>query len=82
MAEIMHQIQNVPPLEPLSIAPTLPPYLQDILAKMLAKDQEDRFASAAQVVKAFEHECASNLAREGITSRLLRTLLLKKPTWR
>lgn len=82
IAEIMSQIRTAPPVEPLSLAPKMPPYLQDILAKMLAKDPEDRFASAAQVVRAFEHECASSLTREGITSRLLRTLLLKKPTWR
>jgi serine/threonine-protein kinase len=82
MAEIMNQVQTVAPLAPLTIVPDLPPYLQDIMAKMLAKDPDDRFRSASQIVKAFDHECARNPVKEGITSRLLRSLILKKATWR
>ncbi|NOY74406.1 MAG: protein kinase [Kiritimatiellaeota bacterium] len=82
MAEIMHQVQTIAPVEPLTLVPDLPPYLQDIMAKMLAKDPDDRFKTASQIVKALDHECAKNSEREGITSRLLRTLLLKKATWR
>lgn len=82
MAEMMNQIQTVAPIEPLRLVADLPPYLQDIMAKMLAKAPDDRFKSASQIVRAFDHECATNPVKEGITSRLLRTLILRKATWR
>ncbi len=82
IGEIMDKIQNHNPIEPIKINPHLKPYLQDILAKMLAKEPVNRFSSAGEIVVAINHGCVNRPHKEGITTRLLKTLLLNKPTWR
>ena len=81
LGEIMNAIKYQRPIEPLKINRKVPPYLQDIVAKMLAKKMEDRFASAQEIIKALDFESAHSSGKEGFTRKLLRTLLLKKPTW-
>ncbi len=80
IAEMMDSIRNERPIEPIQLAPDIPPYIQDILAKMLAKRPEDRFSSANDIIQAMDHQHTDGTS--GITSRLLRVLLLKRPTWR
>jgi FixJ family two-component response regulator len=82
IGEVMNEIRFNRPIEPMKIVPDLPPYLQDILAKMLAKKPEDRFSSVDKVVHALDHQSGNLPHKEGITSRLLRTLILRKPTWK
>lgn len=81
IGEMMNAIKFQRPIEPLKINATMPPGLQDILAKMLAKKPEERFDSAAEIIKALDFEDARKQGKEGITRKLLRTLLLRKPTW-
>lgn len=81
IGEMMNAIKFQRPIEPLKINSSIPPGLQDILAKMLAKKPEERFSSAAEIIKALDFEDARKQGKEGITRKLLRTLLLRKPTW-
>ena len=60
MAQLMYRIANEPPTDVLSVNPDLPPCLAEILAKMLAKNIEDRYANGAQVAQAFRL-CAAGL---------------------
>ena len=77
----MDEIKNHNPIEPMKVLPSLPPYLQDILAKMLAKSPEDRFNSAGEILQALDHQSGKTPKKEGITAKLLRILLLNNPTW-
>jgi serine/threonine protein kinase len=81
IGEIMNAIKFQRPIEPLKINPAMPPGLQDILAKMLAKKPDERFSNAAEIIKALNFEDAKTQGKEGFTRKLLRTLLLRKPTW-
>ena len=81
IGEIMNAIKFQRPIEPLKINRNIPPYLQDIVAKMLAKKMEDRFSNVKEIIKALDFENAHSNGKEGFTRKLLRTLLLKKPTW-
>ncbi|NNM79443.1 MAG: CHASE2 domain-containing protein [Gallionella sp.] len=60
MAQLMYRIANEPPTGVLSVNPDLPPCLAEILAKMLAKNIEDRYANGAQVAQALRL-CAAGL---------------------
>lgn len=79
--EIMLEIKKKKPIEPLKIKPDLTPEIQDILAKMLAKSPDDRFKNASQIVDAIDRVSGKSPDKEGFTARLLRTLVLRKPTW-
>lgn len=81
IAEIMNAIKFQRPIEPMKINRQILPYLQDIVAKMLAKKMDERFSSVAEIIKALDFEDAHSQGKEGFTRKLLRTLLLKKPTW-
>jgi len=81
IAELMDSIQHEKPIEPMRVAPEIRPYVQDIMAKMLAKAPEDRFPSAAAVLKALDKEYVETPG-SSITRKLFRALLLRKPTWR
>jgi CheY-like chemotaxis protein len=82
IGEVMNEIRFNKPIEPMKLVPDLPPYLQDILAKMLAKKPEDRFSGVDKVIDALDHQSGNLNHKEGITARLLRTLILRKPTWK
>jgi serine/threonine protein kinase len=81
IGEMMNAIKFQAPIEPLKINNSFPPYLQDILAKMLAKKPEERFSSAKKIITALNFEDARKQGKEGITQKLLRSLLLRRPTW-
>src|ERR1700740_2027111 len=48
-AVILDAILNRPPAPPLRLTPALPPHLEDILNKLLEKDRDLRYQSAADV---------------------------------
>ena len=81
IGEMMNAIKFQHPIEPLKINNSFPPYLQDIMAKMLAKKPAERFDNANEIIKALDFENARQNGKEGFTQKLLRTLLLRKPTW-
>lgn len=81
IGEMMNAIKFQRPIEPLKINNSFPPYLQDILAKMLAKKPDERFSKAKDIITALDYEDARKQGKEGLTRKLLRTLLLRKPTW-
>ncbi|MBN1863312.1 MAG: protein kinase [Victivallales bacterium] len=81
IGEMMNSIKHHRPIEPLKINNSFPPYLQDVLAKMLAKKPDERFSSADEILKALDYQDARSQGKEGFTQKLLRTLLLRKPTW-
>jgi serine/threonine-protein kinase len=60
MAQLMFRIANEPHTDILSVRPDLPPCLVVIINKSLAKQNEDRFASGAEMAEALR-QCASSL---------------------
>ena len=79
--QIMHQIKTKRPLEPMKLVADIDPGIQDILGKMLAKDPAGRFDNAVEIVDSLDTQTGNNYHKQGFTTRLLRTLILKKPTW-
>jgi eukaryotic-like serine/threonine-protein kinase len=60
MAQLMFRIANEPHTDILSIRPDLPPCLVEVINKSLAKLNEDRFASGADMAQALR-QCAASL---------------------
>ena len=81
IGELMNAIQYELPIEPLKINDSFPAYMQDILAKMLAKDPDERFSSPEGLLKALKLDSNAVAIKEGITRKLLRSLFLKRATW-
>jgi len=48
---------------------------------MLAKEPSCRFENASQLVDAIDSNTGNKYNKQGFTARLLRTLVLRKPTW-
>jgi serine/threonine protein kinase len=61
-----HAHEPVPPLREKN--PTLPPHVEAVIMKALAKEPKDRFASVQTFVKAFEQACIQ--ARQAEQARL------------
>jgi serine/threonine protein kinase len=53
-SEIIQKIRNTPPIEPRRILASTPPQFEAIILKMMAKQPEDRFQTAAAVVESLE----------------------------
>lgn len=63
MAQLMFKIANDPPIDILSIAPTLPKCLVTIINKALAKQPEDRYLSGEEMAKALQ-QCVASGGKE------------------
>lgn len=53
--EVVLLVREEAPIRPSMLNPAVPPGLESICMKCLAKEPEDRFASAAQLAEAFVH---------------------------
>lgn len=53
-SELMYQVLNEPPRKATLLNPRLPPELDDVLAKALAKSPDDRFQEAVEFIAALE----------------------------
>lgn len=60
MAQLMYRISNEPHTDILSVRADVPPCLVAIVDKALAKDDENRYASGAEMAEALR-QCASSL---------------------
>jgi DNA-binding response OmpR family regulator len=80
IGELINVIKVENPIEPIKIDPSIPEYIQDILAKMLTKDPEDRFSDTEKIIDALNQK-DTNIKKPGISRKFLQTLLLKKSTW-
>ncbi len=80
--QVMDSIKNDNPVQPSKINPEIPSWLEDMMAKMLAKKPADRFSSAEEISKCIRHymeePTASSLT---ITSKILRSMLFIKRNW-
>ena len=63
MAQLMFRIANEPHADILSVRPDLPTCLVAIINKSLAKQNEERFASGAEMAEALR-QCASSLPKQ------------------
>lgn len=83
ITEIMHSIQDTAPIAPAKLNPEITPYIEDVLAKMLAKSQRDRFSSADKIVEVLDSKYDSGYGPlKEVTGKLLRSLLLRRQVWR
>lgn len=55
VAEMVEAIQHSKPMEPRKINPELPMQIQNIIEKMLRKNQEDRFSDANRIVNSIKN---------------------------
>jgi len=60
MAQLMFKIANEPPIDPLSLNPTLPDCLVAIINKALAKNTEERYRTGEEMANAIR-QCAAVL---------------------
>lgn len=84
LAGLIELIQNSRPIEPIKLVPDIPSWIQDILAKMLAKYPEDRFQNVSEIIKSIEHYRKNSIKGKPdstITTRILRTLLISHRVW-
>jgi CheY-like chemotaxis protein/tRNA A-37 threonylcarbamoyl transferase component Bud32 len=81
LPDLMFSIREEKPIEPVKVNPEVPVFMQDIMAKMLAKKQDDRFEDADELLYAIDHQ-SGNSQKEGFTRRLLRSLLMRNSTWK
>ena len=49
---ILYQVVHTPPIPPRQVNPQIPPYLESIILRALAKRPEDRFATAKAMADA------------------------------
>lgn len=52
---VIYEHLHVPPPSPRDFRPDLPPAVEDVLERALAKDPEARFSSALELARAFRH---------------------------
>jgi len=81
IGELINIIKIEDPIEPTKIDTAIPEYIQDIIAKMLAKDLHDRFSDTEEIIKALDVE-DTIIRGKSISRQLLQTLQLKKSTWK
>ena len=80
--QVMEAIRKKNPVAPVKLAPEIPSWMQDIMAKMLDKDPDGRYRNAGEIVKAIRlgrNEGDRNSS--GIASKILRSRLFLKSIW-
>lgn len=80
--QVMEAIRKKNPVAPIKLAPEIPSWMQDIMARMLDKNPAGRYRSAGEIVKAI-NICRNGGGgnRAGITARILRSRLFLKSIW-
>lgn len=80
--QIIEAIKHSNPIQPSKLNPEIPPWLEDMMAKMLAKKPTDRFEDAKQIVKCIDHYTLEpETATMTITAKILRSMLFVKRDW-
>jgi serine/threonine-protein kinase len=80
--QVMEAIRKRNPVAPMKIAPEIPSWMQDTMAKMLDKDPAGRYRSADEIVRAINiGRYEGDEKHPSITSRILRSRLFQKSIW-
>lgn len=87
LTEIIDLIRNSRPLAPTKVVPDLSSFIEDILAKMLCKNPDDRFQSAGEIVKAINKFKAGEFeekppGKKGFSRKILQGFRSKNRVWR
>ena len=82
LADVMHSIREVDPVEPMKINPEIPLFMQDVMAKMLDKDPRERFKNPDKLLEAMELKGKVLTNTQRIKTKLLNSILGQKKTWR
>lgn len=78
--QLMDSIKNKKPATPTRLNREIPPWMQDILAKMLDKNPDERFGSAGEVVREISASMEKYGTRALTFSNILKRILFKKIT--
>ena len=81
LADIMHSICETAPVNPRKINPEIPGFMQDVMAKMLAKDPRERFKDISKLLDAMALKGEVMTSTQRIKTKLLKSIL-GKSTWR
>ncbi|HCE44877.1 MAG TPA: hypothetical protein DET40_15155 [Lentisphaeria bacterium] len=83
--QLLESIREKKPEAPKKLNPQIPNWLQDVMAKMLDKNPDKRFGTAAEVMKAvnfYVNEANSNATAGSITTRILKSMLIMSNVWK
>ncbi|MFZ2658544.1 MAG: protein kinase [Victivallales bacterium] len=83
--QLLESIREKKPEAPRKLNPQIPNWLQDVMGKMLDKNPDKRFGTAAEVMKAvnfYINEANSNATAGSITTRILKSMLIMNNVWK
>lgn len=75
--QLMNSIKNKNPIAPIKLNPEIPLWLQDILAKMLQKNPDDRYNTVGEVVKDISHFQEKHGTKTSPLSNMLKRMFKK-----
>ena len=80
--QIMEAVKSRNPQPPTKLNPEIPLWLEDIMAKMLAKNPDRRFGSCGEISKAINRHLSSGSEKTlSFTSRILRSMRPGDAVW-
>ena len=83
--QVMEAIKTRKPVEPKKINPDIPSWLQNIIAKMMTKNPENRYPTAGKIIESIEfhqkNEDDKAPVNDTITSKFLKSMLLIDNPW-
>jgi serine/threonine-protein kinase len=80
--QIMEEVKSRNPQPPTKLNPEIPLWLEDIMAKMLAKNPDRRFGSCGEISKAINRHLSNGSEKTlSFTSRILRSMLPGDIVW-
>lgn len=85
MHNVMENVIYAKPLAPTRINPEIPEWLQDLMARMLDKNPENRFSSVSDLIKVLTRYMANpedSKAGQSLTNKLFRRILFKDAVWK